>query len=905
MLSKIKKNFIPLKSQKYFLIYTLLFALTFTVVFFWFFKEGRTLIYNGDGWTQHYKALVYYGKYLRSIVRELFSQHRLIIPDWDFSIGEGSDVLATLHYYVIGDPFTLPAVFVPTRFMYLYYEASVLLKLYLSGIAFSFLCFETGHKNKYGVLAGSMTYVFCYWAMFNAARHPFFLNPMLYFPLLIMGMERIFQKKKPYLFIISVALSAVSNFYFFYMLVLTTVLYAAVRLTALYRKDLKTGMQMLLKTTLSSILGLGLSAIVFLPSCYAFLGNTRMTIMENGVSLLYPASYYIKLPSLFLTEGMTCWLCMGFAVPVLPAVFLLFQKRKKHGVLKALFLICIVIILFPVFGQILNGFSYKSNRWCWAFALLCSYIVSAMWPSLIKLKRKEFASLSICMAIYLFTCILLEYTKLNHLYKTYGHAVNVFTLIGIALLFLLLLLPSDAGTEFLNRKRRQQLGIALLLLSVFINGLWKFSLIGDKYAQKGVKAEGITEQLMGNEVSAVKQFAETKDFYRLSGQGLTRNANMVSVLSSTQYYWTLSNPYVSAFRKSLELADTCVFSYEGYESRASLNSLACVKYYAKPSGSSGEVPYGFTYETTIQTCNPNPNAYDVYKNQYQLPLGYTYEGYITEDRWSALPFEKRQESLLYSLVLKNEESGFTKSLPEFTSQNLSYTTSCKGNVSIQDNAFVVDSRGASVTFKFQGSAKSETYVCMEGLSFYSERLPGSVKLKFKSSSGAERILDYRTEAFARYSNRHDFAVNLGYTDDPAASVTLKFPKAGTYCFDSIRIVSCPMKNYARQIEKRRQDFLENVTFDTNSVSGSISLNRPKLLCLSIPYSKGWSAYVDGRKTKLHQANVMYMALALEEGTHDVRLTYATPLKKEGTWISIASLLVFVVLVRIQIRKYTH
>lgn len=902
MLAKIKKKSIPLNNQKYFLIYTLLFAITFTTVFFWFFKDGRTLIYDGDGWTQHYKALVYYGKYLRSIIRELFSQHHLIIPDWDFSIGEGNDILATLHYYVIGDPFTLPAVCVPTRFMHLYYEATVFLKLYLSGIAFSLLCFETGHRNRYGVLAGTMTYVFCYWAILNSARHPFFLNPMLYFPLLIMGIERIFHKKKPYLFIGSVAVSALSNFYFFYMLVLATVLYAAVRMTALYRRDLKTGMQMLLKTALSSILGLGLSAIVFLPCFYAFSGNTRMTAMENGVNLLYPTSYYFKLPSLFLTEGMIHWLCMGFSIVVLPAVFLLFQKRKEHGSLKGLFLICVVIILFPVFGQIFNGFSYENNRWCWAFALLCSYIVSAMWPSLMKLKRKDFTILSICMALYLFICIISEYINLKYSHTTYEQAVNAFTLIGIAFLFMLLLIPSDAETEFLNRKRRQQLGIALLLLSVVINSLWKFSSIGGNYAHRGTKAEGITEQLLENEVSAVKQFAGTEDFYRLSGQALTKNANIISGLSSTQYYWTLANPYVSTFRKTLELDDINEFNYEGYESRASLNSLACVKYYAMPAGSSDMVPYGFTYETTINTRNSKQKEYDVYKNKYQLPLGYTYEEYLTEDTWNDLPFEKRQEALLYSLVLENDENGFSKSLPDFTSQNLSYTSSCETGVSIQNNAFVVDSRDASITFQFQGSAKSETYVCIEGLTLGSERTQEAAKLKFQSSTGTNRTLDYRTKSSERSSNRHDFAVNLGYAEDPVTSVTLKFSKTGTYHFDSVRIVSCPMKNYARQIEERRQDVLKNVAIDTNSVTGSISLNRPKLLCLSIPYSKGWSAYVDGKKAKLHQANIMYMALALEAGTHDVRLTYSTPLKREGAWISIASLLIFAVLVWIQKKK---
>ena len=58
-----------------------------------------------DGWSQHFKALVYYSNYLRGILRHLIHDHRLVIPEWDFYIGEGGDILNALHYYVIGDPF--------------------------------------------------------------------------------------------------------------------------------------------------------------------------------------------------------------------------------------------------------------------------------------------------------------------------------------------------------------------------------------------------------------------------------------------------------------------------------------------------------------------------------------------------------------------------------------------------------------------------------------------------------------------------------------------------------------------------------------------------------------------------------------------------------------------------------
>ena len=155
----ISKN---IKKQQYFKYYTILFLVTAMLVFSWYFFTGTSFIWEKDGWMQHYKSLVYYSEYLRSIINGIITKHQFIIPAWDFNIGEGSDIMATLHYYVIGDPFTVFSVFVPESFMYIYYAGIIILKMYLAGIAFSYLCFKTGRTSNYAILAGSLTYVFCY-----------------------------------------------------------------------------------------------------------------------------------------------------------------------------------------------------------------------------------------------------------------------------------------------------------------------------------------------------------------------------------------------------------------------------------------------------------------------------------------------------------------------------------------------------------------------------------------------------------------------------------------------------------------------------------------------------------------------------------------------------------------------
>ncbi len=79
--------------------------------------------------------------------------------------------------------------------------------------------------------------------------------------------------------------------------------------------------------------------------------------------------------------------------------------------------------------------------------------------------------------------------------------------------------------------------------------------------------------------------------------------------------------------------------------------------------------------------------------------------------------------------------------------------------------------------------------------------------------------------------------------------------------------------------------MHQVGNSTGRVSGKITLDKPKILCLTIPYSKGWTAYVDGNRTKIYQANSMYIGLPLDAGTHEIVLTYKTPGSQMGTGIS--------------------
>lgn len=889
---------------------------------------------------------------MRSILRELITEHHLVIPSWDFNIGEGSDILETLHYYVIGDPFTVLSIFVPTRFLYLYYDGMILLRLYLAGVAFSCLCFQTGRGNKYAVLAGAMTYVFCFWALYNSARHPYFLNPMIYFPMLIMGMEKILKKERPYLWIISVFLSAISNFYFFYILTLTTAIYALIKLAFHCRRNIKDAFRILLFMGASAILGVLMASVILLPICHTFLSDARMS---SGIAyhLLYPLSYYSKLPALFVTSGAPYWICMGFSAPTLLAVFLLFYKKQENGLLKILFCTGIIIMFVPFLGQVFNGFSYMSNRWSWAFALISAYILTVMWEPLMELEPKQKMFLFSCMIAYFIVCMLLEYSR----------TVKAFSSISFAFIFLILLLQS--GDTINNAKTKQILALLIVLISISGNSFWLNAAAGDNYASESKERKKISQELTANETTAINAVADSDTdgaFWRYSGRSLNNNAGMLAGMSSTQYYWSLSNPYVSEFRHTLELLESSAFNYKGYDDRTALLSLASVLYFVIPANDSLPVPYGFTYVDTVNVKktltndtltalkselnleqlsddqikiieNATQSNYAVYKNNYALPIAYTYDSYIPAAVWETLNATEKQEALLQGIYLNEYDGPMKAETPQLSNKEIDYSITCNGSgISLQENAFVVTSAKSTATLKFEGLSNSETYFEIEGLNFkgvptydlyfkeddvdplnlYNQTNwdilsfankesirksnlfwtdPTGADLTIKASSGASKTLNYYTDDYSYYNDRHDFSVNLNYAEDAVTSITITFSAVGIYTFDSISVMCLPMDDYSARISERKSSTLENLNFETNRVNGTISLDSSQFLCLAIPYSSGWSAWVDGEKTPLYRANIMYMALELGPGEHTIELQYQTPFIKAGIGLSILAVLI--------------
>lgn len=155
----------------------------------------------------------------------------------------------------------------------------------------------------------------------------------------------------------------------------------------------------------------------------------------------------------------------------------------------------------------------------------------------------------------------------------------------------------------------------------------------------------------------------------------------------------------------------------------------------------------------------------------------------------------------------------------------------------------------------------------------------------------------------------DIEINMGYYDKSQKKFYLTLEALGEYQFSEIEVVTHSMDNVEKYYSERKKYAAEKVQIRGNQVTGEIKVKDKSMACIAIPYHKGWSATVNGKKVNIVKANGMYMAVPLEVGYNKIVLSYTIPGLKYGMMISGLALVVLIFWEKIrkykrkQVRKY--
>ena len=889
-------SFSEKSKRNYFLVYFLAFALLFSIISFIFyfciyFCNGKTVIWAPDGKDQYMISLKYFGNWGKSIIDAFFSNGTLQVPFWDSKIAMGSDVLITLNYYIVGDPIGLLAIIWPKDHYVTLYTLGSILRIFLAGVSFSVMCFYF-KKGRFQTILGSLIYTFSGYVLVYSMRHPIFTIPLYLLPLLIIGAEMIFRKKSPVLFIVIIALSAVNNFYFFYYLTIMIVAYAIARYIFHYRKVLKEKLILLmLRFSIFYLIGVGLAAFLFLPTIFSFLGNGR--IGANGyLPMFFPIKDYIEyIPNLVVGYKYT---------PLLfPCLVLLFmQKEPKYRMFKIAVIVFQVMMLLPVFGYMFNGFNYFNDRWNFLIALTYSFICVCMMPKLKSITKNQvmivFVSFLVGLAI---TILFAVNTK------------ELYFLFSVQIIILCIFLFISAYGDKVKDSFFKTMIAIIVIFAIVMQGQFWYSPAEQNHIERFIDKEELVryenEELLDDVAPFYRIDTTLRDTYN---DGMIHGFNSVS-----GYFSTFSGVYFDFFEQTLSGSkDVTPSRFNGFDRRASLNTLASVKYLEREASIKTPIPYGYGHHRTI---NKNGKDYMIYRNKNSLPLGYTYSNVIYKDEFEMLTPEQKQEAMIGSIYLEEPIQGYS-STPFNEEYIIDYEIEGNENATIKGDKIDIRKANAEIKLKFDSSANSETYIRLtnlvdnlkppiDDLEYYLlSDDPESHRNFFKKFNrfsqaplyvditvSTENIKNVKTLSNSKadlYSGIHNFMFNLGFSKGRLTEATLSFNKIGVYSLEDLAVVCVPMKGFAAKVDKLRENILENVRMDTNMISGNISLKEDKILCLSIPYLDGFTAYVNGQETEILKANIMYSAIPLKAGENKVVIRYKTPYLKEGVIISAGS-----------------
>ncbi len=98
------------------------------------------------------------------------------------------------------------------------------------------------------------------------------------------------------------------------------------------------------------------------------------------------------------------------------------------------------------------------------------------------------------------------------------------------------------------------------------------------------------------------------------------------------------------------------------------------------------------------------------------------------------------------------------------------------------------------------------------------------------------------------------------------------------------------QQYETVCRRKQKSAAKSFRFDSKGFEAEIDLDKPQLVFFSVPYSKGWSAEVNGEKADVERVSYGFMAVRADAGENSIVFRYRTPYLTEGMVISAAGLL---------------
>ena len=721
----------------------------------------------------------------------------------------------------------------------------------------------------------SSSYALCGWFI------SFFWNIMwcdavVLLPLIALGLRQLLVERRIGLYIISLAIAIVSNYYAGYFLCLFLVLFAPSYYLVLFSREkpkgdpgrlcIKTFIGAAVRFAFSSILAAGASAALTVPT-YLILKNCSATgdqlkadySLQNNLFDFFGRLMVAANPN--IRDGMAN-VYSGIVIVLLLPLFFMLPKRTgiklKH---KIIFGTLLAIMYLSLTNRTLNfiwhGFHFP-NQIPYRESFIMSFLL--VFIGFLTIRRIR------SLGVKYITGAVLSSAAFLVLYEKFGTGNEGYLQIGVTLLFLIIQGAALHTVSNINARKTEFFLETLLTVTMMIEmfaaslisiglvckheGFTSYSPYGRNYVDVASyvnEVEG-SEGHMNFERSELypNNICDLQSLYNVKGLSIFSSTARESFVKYMRNYGFHNNNINGLRNAGLTRVTATLLSVRNLveiDKTQAVPALFEQEYKGKivtSWGNKDALSVGYMTDPTVIDYAPDYDKnIDVFDktNAWVRSMG-------APDVYKPVTLIAGETSGLNTVDRENRVMAFTVS----------------NNVPNNEYSFNVTIENADIG--------SDIYL------YANSKKGGSVTIECGDNSRKFEIRSYQIISCGVFDGT-PIHVYVKYSESPSSNITLygyQLDRAG----------------YDQMLEKLSDEQLVVSKYDTTSIEGHIDVKEDGLLFLTIPYAEGWSAVVDGKEAEIVPVQDALMGIRLGQGSHDVALKYTPAGFKAGLVISLAS-----------------